>query len=132
MSIHVYRRANLVALYASFVDAQRQKDPSLSAFGLDTQFAASIELGKSSFSSYKSGARPIGDRISRQIEAHLGLPKAWLDIDNTQSVEGKSHDDAQLAKFVKLATRAFKRADRSQRDQIEGLLREFIASRSGT
>lgn len=126
MSEHVYRRRNLLALYSQFVTESHSEDPSAPLAGTDKSFAAKIQIAGSSLSSYKSGARPIGPRIARQIESLLALDPLWMD---------QSHEDAQpsedgvaLSRFLKLAERAYKRSSPAQRDMLRDVLKLSLRS----
>lgn len=127
MSEHFTRRTNLLSLYTQFVAEAQRADPAASIVGLDRAFALKLQIANTSFSSYKSGARPIGTRIANQIESILDLPKGWLSSDHAD--QGPSLNEAELNRFLKLATRAFKRADSSERNRLSDLLRESLAGK---
>ncbi len=125
MSEHTIRRGNLLRLYTQFVADAQQADPAASIVGLDRAFARKLQIANTSFSSYKSGARPIGVRIARQVEAALTLEQGWMDSDH--ETQEMSQDQVALDRFVKLATRAFKRADSGERLRLIALLRQSLA-----
>lgn len=121
MSEHVDRRHNLLALYSQFITECHANDPSASLAGLDKAFAAKIQIAGSSLSSYKSGARPIGPRIARQIESLLSLDPFWMD--QPRAVEQPSQDGVELSRFLKLAERAFLRSSPTQREMLRDVLK---------
>jgi len=120
MSEHTNRRHNLLTLYTAFVSDAQKADPAASLAGLDKAFAARIQIANSSFSSYKSGARPMGGRIARQIESLLSLERGWMDLAHTDNPQPEQ--DAELHRFLKLATRAFRRATPAQRAMLHNVL----------
>lgn len=121
MSEHTIRRNNLLALYAKFVVQSQADDPGASVHGLDGDFALRIGLSKSSLSSHKTGARPIGPKIARQIEAKMATPSGWMDIDHSK--HQPSDDEVELARFLKLAARFYKRSSVELRNKMAELLR---------
>ena len=127
-SIHVIRRSNLLALYTRYLVESAQKDPAQASNNTDTAFANSMNLAKSSFASYKSGSRVMGERVARQIESLLKLSNGWMDEDRSDALEQKD-EVAELAKFIKLATRAFKRADKASRRSMTNTLLKSLKTR---
>ena len=81
----ITRRLNTVALYQEFLG--RRIAAGEAPKGLDQSFAAGLEISPSMWSQIKS-ARPIGDKLARQIEQHTGKPAGWLDA---------AHEEAPLA-----------------------------------
>ncbi|MBN9698678.1 MAG: hypothetical protein J0L85_23070, partial [Zoogloea sp.] len=77
----VTRRHNVLALF------QEHAEQALAAGappkGLEQAFAATLQISPSMWSQIKS-ARPIGDKLARQIESLTGRPAGWLD-------EARSH-----------------------------------------
>ncbi len=122
---HIVRRTNLLSLYSAFLIESAQAAPALSTNATDKAFAEKLAIANTSFSSYKTGARVIGDRVARQIEPRLRLPTGWMDKEHTQKAEHTS-EEVQLARFLKLATRAFKRADGGARKRLEDALRDSL------
>lgn len=125
MSQHAIRRSNLINLYSNFVIQSQKDDPSASPFGLDKEFASRIQIANSSFSTYKSGARPIGDRIAKQIEVLMKLQPGWMDAEH-EAIE-PSQDEVAMNRFLKLATRAYKRANPLQRERLEAILKRSLS-----
>lgn len=121
MSEHVNRRRNLLALFTQFVTDSQLEDPSAPLAGMDKAFAAKIQIAGSSLSSYKSGARPIGPRIARQIESLLALDSFWMDQSHEEVQP--SEDCVELSRFLKLAERAYKRSSPAQRDMLRDVLK---------
>lgn len=116
MSIHTIRRNNILSLYTEFVAKAQKEDPSIAVFGLDRKFSAVIMIANTSFSSMKSGARPIGDKTARQIESTCKKPKGWLDEDH--QAHAPTNDERELAAFLKLASRIFSRSTPLQRQEL--------------
>ena len=72
----VFRRRNVLALFQSF--AESAVAAGAAPKGLEQAFAAHVEISPSMWSQIKS-ARPIGDKLARQVEQHCGKPAGWLD-----------------------------------------------------
>ena len=72
----VQRRRNVLALFQSHAEAAVAAGAAPK--GLEQAFAATLEISPSMWSQIKS-ARPIGDKLARQIERHCGKPAGWLD-----------------------------------------------------
>ncbi len=125
MSEHVTRRQNLASLFSTFVAQAQTANPTASLSGLDKAFAARIQIANSSFSSYRTGNRPMGARIARQMEAVMGLESGWMDIEHGADA---SDDDVELNRFVKLATRAYKRASPMHRQMLSDMLKMSLGS----
>ena len=81
----ITRRLNTVALYQEFLGKRIAAGEAPK--GLDQSFAAGLEISPSMWSQIKS-ARPIGDKLARQIEQHTGKPAGWLD---------EAHEEVPLA-----------------------------------
>ena len=80
-NITITRRLNTVALYQEFL--RKSIAAGEAPKGLDQSFAAGLEISPSMWSQIKS-ARPIGDKLARQIERHAGMPAGWLDDEHEQ------------------------------------------------
>ena len=126
MNLHVVRRNNLLSLYSEFVASTLQNDPSKSTHGLDRDFAALLQIANSSLSSYKTGGRPIGDRIARQIETLAGKASGWLDVDAVQPID----EETELQQFLKLAARAYKRLPSKERPRLFEMLKATLDGRA--
>jgi hypothetical protein len=72
----VVRRRNALALFQAF--AEKSLAAGGSPKGLEQAFAASLQISPSLWSQIKS-ARPIGDRLARQIERLVRRRRGWLD-----------------------------------------------------
>ena len=70
------RRRNVLALFQTW--AESAVAAGAAPKGLEQAFAAHVEISPSMWSQIKS-ARPIGDKLARQIEQHCGKPAGWLD-----------------------------------------------------
>jgi len=126
MSVHIARRQNLLSLFSEFVAEAQSVNPAASLVGLDKAFAASIQIANTSLSSYKSGSRPIGDRIARQIESILQLDWGWMDT--VHQDEDPNDDEVELNRFLKLAARTYKRATPVQRQMLADMLKLSLGS----
>jgi hypothetical protein len=73
-NITVARRQNALALFQAF--AAKALDEGSPPKGLEQAFAATLQISPSLWSQIKS-ARPIGDKLARQIE-HLAGPTARM------------------------------------------------------
>lgn len=128
-SLHVIRRTNLLSLYSGFLVDSAQSSQAQPSNATDKAFSEKLAIANTSFSSYKTGARVIGDRVARQIEPLLGLPTGWMDQEHSEQTATPT-EDVQLARFLKLAARAFKRSDRTTRKRLEEILHGALANRS--
>ncbi|HVE52488.1 MAG TPA: hypothetical protein VNB23_03770 [Ramlibacter sp.] len=113
------RRQNMLALYQEYAGQQLARGES--AKGLEQAFAATLEISPSTWSQIKS-ARPIGDRLARQIEDHAGKPAGWLD---------ERHDELHVAdpaedRFVELARRAWRSANAKGKRELAHLLKQSM------
>jgi hypothetical protein len=117
-NITVLRRKNLLALYQEFARTRLAADPS--ALGLEQAFAGSIEVSPSTWSMMKS-ARPIGDKLARQIEKHAGKPEGWLDEVHP---ELEVPDPAE-ERFLGLARRAWRNANAREKRELMHLLKPW-------
>ena len=109
------RRSNLLNLFSEHVARRMADAPSEQINGLDREFAALIQVHNTYFSGMKSGARTIGDKLSRQIETLCHKPRNWLD---------EPHDVARpagLAAFLQLAERAYLGASGARKTMAKAL-----------
>lgn len=120
MDILTIRRQNLLSLYAQFVANAQKKDSAGSMFGIDKQFADHIQIANSSLSAMKKGSRNIGPRLARQIEAISKKPRGWLDQEHSH--DKASLQEVELDRFLKLAKRAFKKADAEGKKRLMELM----------
>lgn len=102
-NITVIRRTNAQILFQGY--AEEALAAGEAPKGLEQSFAAALQISPSMWSQIKS-ARPIGDKLARQIEKLRGQPLGWLD---------GSHDDKALTAkeraYLDLALRAWRAAD---------------------
>jgi len=75
-NLTVTRRRNALALFQEF--AERSLASGAAPKGLEQAFAAQLQVSPSMWSQIKS-ARPIGDKLARQIEQHCRKASGWLD-----------------------------------------------------
>ncbi len=112
------RRANALALFQAY--AEKALAAGGGPKGLEQAFAAMLEISPSMWSQIKS-ARPIGDKLARQIEAHCGKPVDWLDTERADDTPSASE-----RAFLELALRAWRATNsagrRALRDQMKALI----------
>ena len=120
----ITRRLNTVALFQSY--AEQALASGMPPKGLEQAFAQHLEISPSMWSQIKS-ARPIGDKLARQIEQHCGKPAAWLDDEH--EVSGLSSAERQ---FLALALQAWRQTNSAGRRALsDGLKKSIDASRAG-
>ncbi len=78
--ISVIRRQNILAVYKEFLEeaAAKAVAKGVAPRGLETEFAAILEISPSMWSQIKSG-RLFGDKLARQLEHRINKPRGWLD-----------------------------------------------------
>lgn len=76
------RRQNALALFQAH--AEQALAAGTPPKGLEQAFAAVLQISPSMWSQIKS-ARPIGDKLARQIEVLCGKPVGWLDQDHPEA-----------------------------------------------
>ncbi|NML46208.1 hypothetical protein HHL11_20840 [Ramlibacter sp. G-1-2-2] len=106
------------ALYQGY--ARQQLAQGASAKGLEQAFAATLEISPSTWSQIKS-ARPIGDKLARQIEQHAGQAAGWLDEERE---EGPAADPAE-DRFLALARNAWRQSNAKQKRELTRLLKAW-------
>ncbi|MBC7467939.1 MAG: hypothetical protein H7322_01305 [Ramlibacter sp.] len=114
-NITILRRLNTVALYQTFL--QERIAAGEAPKGLEQNFAALLEISPSMWSQIKT-ARPIGDKLARQVEQHAGKPADWLD---------QEHEESQLAdpaeeRLLKAASSYWRSANATERRALLKLL----------
>ncbi|MBX3654611.1 MAG: hypothetical protein KIS62_11860 [Ramlibacter sp.] len=109
--ITVTRRANVVALYQTFL--QERIAAGDAPKGLDQTFAALLEISPSMWSQIKS-ARPISDKLARQIEHHTQQAAGWLDQDHG----APPLPDAAEDRFLELARNAWRQANAKRKREL--------------
>jgi len=114
----VVRRKRLLALLSEFVQEQaaQGKPPR----GLEMAFAKKLQVLPTLLSQIKN-ARPIGDKLARQIEAMCDRAPGWLD---EEGEEQEAPDPAEEA-FVALARRAWRQANAREKRALNQALRHL-------
>jgi hypothetical protein len=97
----VTRRRNALALFQEFMSAAAAEGAAPK--GLEQSFAAAMHISPSMWSQIKS-ARPIGDKLARQLEHRAGKPSGWLD----EVHDGAAVPDAAEERFLELARTAWR------------------------
>ncbi|MNK53811.1 hypothetical protein D3C87_727820 [compost metagenome] len=115
----VARRRNALVLHRRFLEDAVAA--GLPAKGLDQAFARKLEISPSMWSQIKS-ARPIGDKLARQIERHCDVAAGWLDADNTPPSEAPP--DAAEERFVAAAREAWRQANAKGKRELSGWLKK--------
>jgi hypothetical protein len=103
-NITVLRRANLLWLLQNFV--QSQVGEGAAPKGLEQMFAAHLQISPSRLSQIKS-ARPISDKLARQIDVANGKPLGWLDTEHVQALTPSPAEE----RFIKLARNAWRQSN---------------------
>lgn len=117
-SISTFRRLNAIALFQAFAEERiAAGDPPK---GLEAAWAAKIEVSGATWSMAKSGARPIGDKLARQVEQHCGKESGWLDEERAPT--GLSPGEQQ---FLALALKAYRDTNSDGRKRLKLLLKSF-------
>lgn len=124
-TIQLVRRENFLALYADFLRRQQQLDPEASVSGLSKAFAEKVQIAGSSFSSIKSGARSIGDKVARQIEANLKLKQGALDSPLTGPSTLEPTGEGDVATFLAKAKKTYLKVSPEKRKLLLGLIENF-------
>ena len=114
-NITVNRRRNALSLFQAY--AESAVSGGAAPKGLEQAFAAKIEISPSMWSQIKS-ARPIGDRLARQIEQHCGKPAGWLDEE--REAQGLTQAEQQ---FLALALKAWRSTNSEGRKKLRASLR---------
>ena len=113
-NITLTRRRNVLALFQAF--AEKALAAGGSPKGLEQTFAATLQISPSMWSQIKS-ARPIGDKLARQIEHLAGRPRGWLD----EAREPTAPSSAEKA-FMELALAAWRASRRADRKALRATL----------
>ncbi|MEO3690159.1 hypothetical protein [Roseateles paludis] len=115
------RRLNALALFQAFAEERiTAGDPPK---GLEAAWAARLEVSGATWSMAKSGARPIGDKLARQIEQHCGKEAGWLDTERAPT--GLSPGEQQ---FLALALKTYRETNSDGRKRLRQLLKGFGAA----
>ena len=116
VNITVTRRQNALALFQAY--AEKALASGAGPKGLEQAFAATLQISPSMWSQIKS-ARPIGDKLARQIEQHHGRPSGWLD--ETRADDFVTHAE-QL--FLELALKAWRATNSAGRKALREQMKQ--------
>lgn len=94
------RRQNALAIFQAY--AEKALAAGTPPKGMEQAFAATLQISPSMWSQIKS-ARPIGDKLARQIERLCGKPAGWLD-----EPQASPTLSAAESAFVQLALTAYR------------------------
>ena len=114
-NITLARRRNALALFTAY--AGHALGSGTPPKGLEQSFAASLQISPSMWSQIKS-ARPIGDKLARQIEVHGAKPTGWLDERRKDAVPAPAE-----AAFLQLALVAWRNSNRAGRKALRAQLK---------
>ncbi len=117
-NLTVTRRNNALVLFQEFVAAAVAH--GLPPKGLEQNFAAKVQISPSLWSQVKS-ARPVGDKLARQLEHHGGKAVGWLD---------EVHDSAPLPdaaedRFIDSARKAWRAQNAKGKRELAKLVKDF-------
>ncbi len=112
----ITRRQNVLALFQTY--AEKALAGGTAPKGLEQAFAASVQISPSMWSQIKS-ARPIGEKLARQIEQHHGKPVGWLDEPRESDVVTPGEKA-----FLDLALQAWRATNAAGRKGLRGQMRE--------
>lgn len=113
------RRINVLALYEQFKTqhwAQQQTTE-----GSEQAFAALIGVSPQTWSMMK-GARPIGDRMARQVEQRLRHADGWLDVEHQELTAATPTASKARAKFLAAAAAAWDAENSAGRRELMTLM----------
>lgn len=88
--------------------------------GLEAAFAEKLGVGGATWSMAKSGARPIGDKLARQIEQNAGLEPGWLDVEREPT--GMTPGEQQ---FLAMALKAYRATNSAGRKELKLLMKSW-------
>ena len=114
----VSRRRNVLSLFQAY--AESAVAGGTAPKGLEQAFAAHVEISPSMWSQIKS-ARPIGDKLARQIEQHCGKPAGWLD--EPREAAGLTSGEQQ---FLALALQAWRAVDAGGRKGLRASMKALL------
>jgi hypothetical protein len=117
-NITIARRQNALALFQAY--AEKALATGLAPKGLEQSFAATLQISPSMWSQIKA-ARPIGDKLARQIESNCGQPAGWLD-----DVHAEMPLTAAETAFLDLALAALRATKGSGRKALRAHLQNII------
>ena len=117
-NITLTRRENALALFQDY--AEKALAAGTSPKGLEQSFAAKLQISPSMWSQIKS-ARPIGDKLARQIESACGRPTGWLD----EACKEAAPSPAEAA-FLELALTAWRSTNSAGRKALREHLKSIV------
>lgn len=120
VNIATIRTRNAVTLFQIYAEAEVAKGTPPK--GLEQGFAAKLGVGAATWSQAKSGRRPIGDKLARQIEAACDQPAGWLD----QEREPRGLSQAEQA-FLALALKAWRTTNAAGRRDLRDAMKKKAA-----
>ena len=118
----VFRRRNVLALFQLF--AEDAVATGAAPKGLEQAFAVHVQISPSMWSQIKS-ARPIGDKLARQIEQHCGKRAGWLDEDRPAAAPTPGEQQ-----FLALALQAWRAADSAGRKALKLQIKQVVQDRA--
>ncbi len=118
-NITVTRRQNALALFQAY--AEKALASGATPKGLEQSFAATLQISPSMWSQIKS-ARPIGDKLARQIEQACGKPSDWLD----EARVSAGPAPAEMA-FTQLALAAYRASNAAGRKALREQMKAIVA-----
>lgn len=121
--INTVRRQNASHLFQVF--AEERIAAGDQPKGLEGAFAVLVGISSATWSMAKSGSRPIGDKLARQIEHRTGRPSGWLDVE--RPVEGMTQAEQH---FLATALKAFRNTNSDGRKQLKQLMKDWPARAS--
>jgi hypothetical protein len=114
----VIRRNNVLSLFQQFMEERIAAGDSPK--GLESAFAQKLDLGNATWSMARSGSRPIGDKLARQIESRCGLAAGWLDEE--REPQGLTPAEQQ---FLALALKTWRATDSRGRKALRHALKTW-------
>jgi hypothetical protein len=117
-NITLIRRQNALVLFQEF--AERAMAAGAPPKGLEQSFAVSLQISPSMWSQIKS-ARPIGDKLARQMESLHRKPVGWLDA--VQAWAASAGPSAAESAFLDLALAAYRATNSGGRKALREQLK---------
>jgi hypothetical protein len=114
------RRQNVLALFQAY--AEKALASGIAPKGLEQAFAATLQISPSMWSQIKS-ARPIGDKLARQIEMLSDRPTGWLDEPRKDAAPTSAE-----AAFLDLALAAWRATNSAGRKALREQLKALVDS----
>lgn len=111
----VIRRQNALALFQTY--AEQALAAGTPPKGLEQAFASTLQISPSMWSQIKS-ARPIGDKLARQIESNCDKPLGWLD-----EARADATPNAAEKAFLALALAAWRTSNSAGRKALRAQMR---------